>query len=127
MPNCQSIDPLVTPYIDGQLEEQDRARVEQHLGACPPCHARVAAERVASELLHVHKDALASECASGALRQRCAEAARLEPRGPADAIGARDFARASRFRAAWASRFAPLAAAASLVLIVGAAFLYQLT
>ena len=42
MPNCQAIDHLVTPFVDGELPDAERRRVEEHLRACPPCHSRVA-------------------------------------------------------------------------------------
>lgn len=112
MPNCQNIDPLVTPYVDGQLPEADRHAVDQHLRACPPCMSRVAAERAVHELIAARRPALASPCASGALRAKCRDQARMA---------------GTPLASAWRARLAPLAAAASLVLIVGSAFLYQLT
>ena len=39
---ANSIDPLVTPFVDGELPDADRRLVDEHLRACPPCHARVA-------------------------------------------------------------------------------------
>ena len=122
MPNCQSIDPLVTPYVDNELPDVERRDVDEHLRACPPCAARVTAERAVRELVAVRKDALVRECAPRALHARCAQAARLQ----ADAAPAARVAPGWN-AAGWRARFAPLAAAASLVLIVGAAFLYQLT
>ena len=153
MPNCEAIDTLVTPYIDDQLADADRDAVAAHLRACPPCHSRVAAERAVRELLQARKAALAESCcASAMLRQRCVQSAhdaeqaerRTEAlrygnvQGTSRVQGRSDAAQAFRpaestkagqgFRpAAWRQRMAPLAAAASLVLIVGIAFLYQLT
>src|SRR2546426_128690 len=49
MPDCQSIDPLITPYVDGDIGAGQRQIVDEHLRACPPCHSRVpalAADRV---------------------------------------------------------------------------------
>jgi anti-sigma factor RsiW len=127
MPNCEAIDPLVTPYVDGQLGDPDRAIVDQHLRACAPCHSRVTAERAVRDLLQTRKRDLGACRASDGLRARCAAHARA-----ADSP-ARSFAPpaltpfGARPAVPWRSRIAPLAAAASLVLIVGAAFLYQLT
>jgi anti-sigma factor RsiW len=124
MPNCQSIDPFVTPYVDGQLPDADRRVVDEHLRACPPCHSRVAAERAVHELLAERRDALADCRAPDSLRARCREVARDGAAQMNDAYPA-----PSRRvpRRALRARLAPFALAASLVLIVGAAFLYQLT
>jgi len=123
MPNCQSIDPLVTPYIDDQLPEADRAAVERHLLACPPCHSRVAAERAVRTLIQSRKATLARDCASGRLRATCAAYARLQAAQPhrMSAVAA------TRAPSGWRARATPLALAASLVMLVGGAFTYQLT
>ena len=145
MLNCESIDPLVTPYVDGALPDAERRLVDDHLRACAPCHSRVAAERAVHNLLQARRAALQSCCASNALHQRCADVihggdARAEQSRasatvqPPARVLRREFgsavgpARAQQSPAAgWRSRLGPLAAAASLVLIVSAAFLYQLT
>jgi len=114
--NCKALDPLVTPYIDNELGVSDRAAVDAHLRACPPCHSRVAAERAVQTLVRTHHDALDVPCAPDDLRAKCRDLARMtnpESRTPT--------------RATWRSRWAPLALAASLVLVVGGAFLYQAT
>ena len=115
-PECWTIDPLVTPYVDGALPSADREEVERHLRACAPCRARIAAEQAVHGLLRTRTAALCTGRAPEALRARCADAARVA----ADAAPARQ-------RPAWPARLAPLAAAAALVLIVGGAFVYQLT
>lgn len=126
MPNCQTIDPLVTPYVDGQLPDADRRIVDDHLRVCPPCHSRITAERAVHELICARRDALAQSCAPDRLRAKCRSAARLSR--PDDARVPVAPSRVTPGTAvAWRTRFAPLALAASLVLIVGIAFLYQLT
>ena len=150
MLNCEAIDPLVTPYVDGRLADVERAAVDQHLSACPPCHSRVAAERAVRELIVARKSALKVHCAPESLHQRCAaavthRASLAEPSQPAQTVppslgaeprelwrdapkrGTRDAGSPALQRPGWRTRFAPLAAAASLILIVGVAFLYQLT
>jgi anti-sigma factor RsiW len=119
MPDCTSIDPLVTPYIDGELTSDERAQFEAHLKVCPPCFSRVAAERSVHRLVSSHRDTLRLERAPDGLRLKCASASRN------DAASAR-IPSPRRF---WPGLrgLAPLAAAACLVLIVGAAFVYQLT
>ena len=58
MSDCSSIDPLITPYVDGQLATGERDIVHQHLRACPPCHARVGAEQAMQGLLSARKATL---------------------------------------------------------------------
>ncbi len=126
MRNCHSIDPLVTPFVYGELSDADRRDVENHLRACAPCHSRVAAERAVYNLVRARRSALSMSCAPAALHGLCAEIARR--RGGADeaqsstAVPSRAFA-----GAAWQTRLAPYALAASLVLVVGGAFVYQAT
>ncbi len=124
MSDCLSVDPLVTPYVDGELASVERDRLERHLRACPPCDSRVAAERAVRALLHERQPVLRGEGASGALRARCAGC-----RGEAVFLGAtvKGWRRLTTPRAArgTAMRAAPLAAAAALVLAVGGALLYQ--
>lgn len=118
MPNCQSIDPLVTPYVDEELAAGDRVFVEEHLRLCPPCHQRVAAERAVRAIVHTHKPLLQRECASSTLRKACAGlTARTMPTA----------AEAWPPERAWRVRLAPFALAASVVLLVGGAFVYQVT
>ena len=50
MPDCRAIDPLVTPYIDGELSARRAQAVEEHLRACRPCGSGIEAERAVREL-----------------------------------------------------------------------------
>src|SRR5262249_28228478 len=72
MRSCESIDPLVTPYIDRELPDADRHAVDEHLRACPPCHSRVAAERAVRNLVHTRQPQLSKPDAPRALHTRCA-------------------------------------------------------
>jgi anti-sigma factor RsiW len=144
MPNCSSIDPLVTPYIDGQLSAAERDLVAAHMRVCAPCHSRVAAEQAVRTLIHARKSTLCAIRAPESLHARCSDAARLGSLRAA--AGAADIARPAppvtpvtltrpsvdrRFSGAtavpWRTRLAPLALAASLVVVVGGAFVYQVT
>jgi anti-sigma factor RsiW len=135
MADCKKLDPLVTPYVDGELGATDRAEVDAHLRVCPPCHARVVVEQSVRDLLSVRKHVLKRGGASPSLRDRCAMAAqadadvaRLKPRATNTGNVARRFSGAEAVsRASWQTRRRPLALAASLVLIVGGAFLYGIT
>lgn len=118
MPSCQSIDTLVTPYVDGEIADSHRILVDEHLRACARCHSRVAVEQAVRALIHTRKPVLQHECAPAALRARCASAGAFNVH--ATAAGAMP-------APTWRARLAPLALAASLVLIVGGTFLYQLT
>ena len=140
MSECTAIDPLVTPYVDDQLSDTERERVERHVQACPPCHARVSAERAVHDLIRTRRPALSTPCAPRSLHARCAQLQRPANESVGD-HGARpaviafpDVAsRAPQIQhlqppaPSWRSRLVPLAFAASLVLIVASAFLYQLT
>jgi anti-sigma factor RsiW len=120
MPNCQSIDPLVTQYVDGELAAGELAIIEQHLRVCPPCHSRVAAESAVRALIRTRKPALQSQSAPATLRTACACL-------KAGGIAGADAAQMSGAARLWRARLAPLALAASLVLIVAGAFLYGVT
>jgi anti-sigma factor RsiW len=113
MPNCWSIDPLVTPYVDGELPSADRQTVEQHMRGCTPCRARIATEQAVRDLVGASRPELTGAGAPPGLRARCM--ATGVPRVPA-----------SRPRT-WRPRLAPLALAATLAIVVGGAFLYPLT
>jgi anti-sigma factor RsiW len=117
MSDCASITPFVTPYVDNELPAAERAALERHLTVCGTCHSRVAAEQAVRELLVSRREILRTERPADALRARCAAALR-PPLDGATEIGGRP---------AWYARVGPLAVAASLVLVVAAAFLYQLT
>jgi len=128
MSDCKKIDALVTPYVDGELPDGDRIEVDHHLTKCPPCYSRVAAELAVRDALARRRRDLASCSAPASLRFAC-EGARFKARAP-EAIGDTDV-RASGARhvsgATWAPRLVPFALAASLVLLVGGAFVYQVT
>jgi len=131
MSDCQRIEELVTPFVDGELPEADRGAVAQHLRVCAPCHTRVTAERAVRDLIRQRKPVLDAARAPDSLRVSCARLAGLSP-GSATSAGARPFGSARQmgaraFSRAWRARLAPIALAASLVLIVGGAFLYQIT
>jgi anti-sigma factor (TIGR02949 family) len=113
MTDCQYVDELATPYVDGEIAEADRDRVERHVRACAPCRGRVQAEQAVRALMRERRPALASAAPAG-LKARCAAASPSARSAPAAA-------------ALWRARLAPLALAATLVLIVGGAFLYELT
>jgi anti-sigma factor RsiW len=128
MPNCQAIDPLVTPYVDRELPDADRQSVDEHLRVCAPCHSRVAAEQAVRNLVQARQRGLC-RAAPPFLRAKCSKIAAqvnayAAPGTLAPGTGAPGTLAP---RASWTSRLAPMAMAASLVTVVGGAFLYQAT
>src|SRR3977135_1865726 len=91
MSKCTSIDPLVTPYVDGELPAAERTLVDDHLHRCPLCLSRVAAESAVRDLMRVRKPNLTAPRASASLHAQCsglvngsgeASDARLRTAGP---------------------------------------------
>ena len=74
MPSCREIEPLVTPYVDGEATAAERAVVDAHLVRCPPCRQRTDAETAARETVRTHA---CRPCAPEHLRARCRAAARV--------------------------------------------------
>lgn len=79
MSSCSSIDPLVTPYVDCELDQGARDAVEAHLQSCAVCRARIAAERAACALVKRRQAELTGVCAPSWLRDRCAGTRRSSP------------------------------------------------
>jgi len=131
MSKCSLIDPLVTPYVDDELTDVDRHVVDDHLAVCAPCRSRVEAERIVRTVLEERREAMQmSDRASVALRTTCARlrtATATAPLGVGAGSSAPHRSTSSSLASTWRARLAPLSLAATLVLIVGAAFLYQLT
>jgi len=99
---CDEIEPLLTPYVDGEAGDLDRHAVDQHVAACPSCARRLDAERVGRAVLRHRRHALRTPAPAG-LRARCAPAPRrLSP-----------------------ARWVPLSLAASLLLAVAGAFVFS--
>ena len=72
MASCRDIDPLVTPYIDGEATAEERALVAAHISACPPCRQRADAEAYARATLRTR---CCPPYAPEQLRKRCLKVA----------------------------------------------------
>jgi anti-sigma factor RsiW len=72
MSSCREIDPLLTPYIDGETTAAERTMVGAHLTGCPPCRHRVEAEQAAREAVRAR---VSRPCAPEHLRKRCRKTA----------------------------------------------------
>jgi anti-sigma factor RsiW len=134
MTDCRQIDRLVTPYVDGEIGPVDAGRVERHLQSCRSCRGRVLAEQGVRALMRARQDALASAVVPpDSLRARCAWMGRPLPTDVEQSSGqARRPGPGQAWHGPWGrlglrSRLVPLALAASLSLVVGGAFLYELT
>src|SRR5262249_19335076 len=114
------LEPLVAPYVDGELDAMRRNEVDAHLQECPPCHERVAAERAIRDLLQDRRTSLSRICAPAGLRTRCAA---LWSRDP----GAPQQEHRRPLRARWRMPVRSLAMAAALVLAVGGTVVYEVT
>lgn len=106
MPDCESITPLITPYVDGELAGALRASVDLHLQGCPACRSLVVTERAVRTLLKTQQSELCADRAPLTLHGRCAA---LRP-------GTRTGGEATRF-----GTMPRLAAAAVLLAVVGGA------
>lgn len=107
---CRDLEPLFTCYVDEEAAPADRASVEAHLQACPPCRERVAGERAARGVLRARRADLRG-CASAELRTRCAA----------------QRAAASARRGLFSRRaLLPLSMAATLVLAIAGVLLFGL-
>lgn len=116
MSDCPSIDPLVTPYVDGELTGAALVTIERHIRLCPACHSRVTAERAVRGLLKARQGAFKGECASATLRARCAS-----HRGACLILPPAEGARSQGRRAF------PWAVAAALLVAVSGGVLYTAT
>ena len=78
MSDCssESIDPLITPYIDGDIGAAERQLVDAHARVCASCHSRLTAEQAVRDLLQArrHRSAVSPRprCAIGAPRSGAA-------------------------------------------------------
>ena len=112
MSDCRTIDPLITSYVDDDIDADARRRVDEHVHRCPPCHSRVVAERAVRQLVRVKRAEISRGVASHELRARCLALHAVKT--PAAAPR-------------WRVRMKPFAIAAGLVLVVGGAFVYEAT
>lgn len=105
MPSCLDVDPLFTPYVDGEATAAKREIVDAHIRACPKCRHQTALQAATRESVRTK---LCRPCAPEQLRARCRAAAYTGPFGiPRTLVS--------------------LSIAAALALIVGGVLLYALS
>lgn len=105
--SCQDVDDQLAAYIDGEQTDAVQKSVDEHLRGCPSCRAHADRERAARDLLRTHRDRLRTAAPVG-LQTRCEEASRIL------------VARKRSPMRAWV----PLSLAATLILAVGAVFVF---
>jgi anti-sigma factor RsiW len=112
MTDCDQIDRLVTPYVDGDISSANAVVVTRHIQRCRVCCGRVEAERAVQSLMRERRQVLVDAPAPAALRSRCA---------------ALSWSQGSPSVPHWRRHLKSLALAAGVVLVAGAAALYGLT
>ena len=71
MIDCRRTAERLASYVDDTLPAVDRAEVEQHLGACPPCRNAATREQGARTVLRECASRLRAEPLPPGLRSRC--------------------------------------------------------
>jgi anti-sigma factor (TIGR02949 family) len=130
MKNCQDLEPLLTPYVDGEATADQRAAIEAHLATCPSCRDCADAEAHARDMVKACRDQLVTP-APARLHQKCAQLAREEAAAaaasaPAIGVSAPSSPRASERLAppVW-RRWAPVSLLATAALVVVGVFAYS--
>ena len=108
MSDCRRAGERLTPYVDEALPPGERAEVEQHLNACPPCRTAADGERGGRVVLRECAERLRPPVPPG-LRSRCEALAREQAR--------------VRTVSSWRERLVPATVVALLVVFVGMALL----
>ncbi len=120
MTTCEDLEPLLTPYVDGEATAEQRAAIEAHLAGCPSCREYADAEAHGRELLRACRDELVTP-APVRLHQKCADLVRQEA-DASKAAAARVVESATR--RAW-RRWAPVSLIATVALVVIGVFTYS--
>jgi anti-sigma factor RsiW len=76
MSECRRTVERLAPWADESLPPTERAEVDRHLDACPPCRVVADNERAARRILRTCADRLRSEPLPPGLRTRCEALAR---------------------------------------------------
>jgi len=76
MSECRRTVERLAPWADESLPATERAEVDRHLSACPPCRVAADSERAGRQILRSCADRLRSEPLPPGLRTRCEALAR---------------------------------------------------
>jgi anti-sigma factor RsiW len=128
MTTCEDLEPLLTPYVDGEATAEQRATIEAHLAGCPSCREYADAGAHARELLRACRDRLVTP-APVRLHQKCADLARQEQSaaqsGTQPAAAPAVTMRSEDRRALSWLRWAPVSLLATAALVVIGIFAYS--
>lgn len=134
---CRDLEPLLTPYVDGEATTDQCAEVEAHLHACPTCRDCADALSHVRQLLHdcrhelqdhapAHLKARIAEISTARLAESAGASASSSASSSSTAGFARDVERVAPHAAprvallGWRRYAAPLAMAATFLILVAA-------
>ena len=109
MSECRRTVERLAPWADESLPPSERAEVDRHLSACPPCRVAADGERAGRQILRACAERLRSEPLPPGLRTRCEALAREQ----------------ARQRPGWLRALAPVAIVA-ILLVFTASTLFSL-
>lgn len=112
MDECRRTDERLTPYADEALPPGERAEVERHLDACPPCRQSAVEEEGGRTIVRECADRLRQTPLPPGLRSRCEALAREDEREK---------------KPSWRVRLIPATMIATLLLLVGMALFSLVT
>ncbi len=78
--HCGRILERLAAFVDQLLSADERAEIERHLGACPPCRTCAAEEETARIVLRARASRLRSPAVPPELRSRCEASLRRRKR-----------------------------------------------
>jgi anti-sigma factor RsiW len=77
---CPDLDPLIYPYLDGELDEAEREHVDSHVAHCPSCRGRLSKEAAFQGALRRSAQVRSKAMAPEALRELLRSGIRRENR-----------------------------------------------
>ena len=117
---CESVNRLLSPYLDDQLSGADRSVVERHLQGCPSCQARLADLKATSAVLGAFLQARADSADFSGFTNKVMQQIRKEPLPLGQRLRLRwTEMMAYNARAIYASMGAAVAAGVAVALVVG--------
>ncbi len=125
MKHCEDLEPLLTPYVDGEATAEQCVAVEAHLADCPSCRQSADAEAGARHLLVTRRIEL-REPAPPALHEACARLARTASSATSSSTARASSRSSSPSTPSLSRRWMWLPLAATVLLVVGGVFGYGL-